>query len=169
MSEKEKVSESQLKFLFDYTKFHIGMYTTLMGAVVAFLKFNAKFTAAGEPWWLRLCLVITLLCFLGAGVCGGAIASNIPDNSGLQTFRGLCGEKAYGPWNQRLAVSSLGSQRARLFGGRHLCRGRQHRCFGVSTLLSVRRFRRGREISVRRAYWPMLGIRRVSFVAWVPE
>jgi hypothetical protein len=77
--EKERMSEGQLKFLFDYTKFHIGMYTTLIGAVIAFLKFTPGFTPGGEPWWLRLCLVVTLFCFLGAGACGGAIASNIPD------------------------------------------------------------------------------------------
>lgn len=77
-SEAERMSDTQLKYLFDYTKFHIGMYTTLTGAVLAFLKFNPKFIAGGEPW-LRVCLIVTLFSFLGAGACGGAIASNIPD------------------------------------------------------------------------------------------
>jgi hypothetical protein len=83
---KETMSDRQLKFLFDYTKFHIGLYTTLMGAVVAFLKFTHGLSEGEQPWWLRLCLVVTLFCFLGAGACGGAIASNIPDCKRSEDF-----------------------------------------------------------------------------------
>lgn len=45
---KQKMTEKQLKYSFAYTKFHIGMYTTSIGAVIAFLKFNPKLVAGGE-------------------------------------------------------------------------------------------------------------------------
>jgi hypothetical protein len=61
------------------------MCTTLTGAVLALLKLNPTFLAGGAHW-LRWCLLITLLCFLGAGACGGAIASNIPDCKPSEDF-----------------------------------------------------------------------------------
>jgi hypothetical protein len=83
------MNDSQLKNLFDYTKFHIGMYTTLTSALLAVLRFNQS-----SAQWLRICIVISLFCFLVAGACGGAIASNIPnfktfadfEKDGLEVF-----------------------------------------------------------------------------------
>lgn len=72
----------KLKLLFDYTKFHIGLYTTvatIFGGLYAAggripLTFNSS---------LLLCSVI-FLCI--AGWAGGTIASSIPGYSSYTTF-----------------------------------------------------------------------------------
>jgi hypothetical protein len=37
--EEGQMMDEQLKSVYDYTKFHIGLYTTLITAVIAFRKF----------------------------------------------------------------------------------------------------------------------------------
>ncbi len=72
----------QLKLLFDYTKFHIGLYTTvatIFGGLVSAsdkvpFKFNPKL------------LFASVICICIAGVAGGTIASSIPGYSGYTTF-----------------------------------------------------------------------------------
>ncbi len=64
----------QLKLLFDYTKFHIGLYTTLVTLLIAFIKLGP-----GEPDLLQqISIALTVLLFVLAGACGGVVASNIP-------------------------------------------------------------------------------------------
>jgi hypothetical protein len=66
---------TQLKFLMDYTIFHIGAYITLSTLLVALLGLEGfKQRAMGMKYFLLL----TLVCFMLAGICGGIVASNIP-------------------------------------------------------------------------------------------
>jgi hypothetical protein len=60
----------QLKLLFDYTKFHIGIYATLITTLVA----AREYCPGRTPTFLRW----TLAAFLIAGAAGGVVASNIP-------------------------------------------------------------------------------------------
>jgi len=62
-------TDPRLKMLFDYTLFHVGLYTTLISALFALMTLGH----AHEDF-----LKITVACFLIAGAAGGAIASNIP-------------------------------------------------------------------------------------------
>lgn len=67
--------DEQLKHLYDYTKFHIGMYMTLIIGIVGIFTNETIFTAYIEvmPW-----IGFSLFFFLLAGMCGGLIASSIP-------------------------------------------------------------------------------------------
>jgi len=75
----------KLKLLFEYTKFHIGLYATLIGVCMALAKFGHKVDAVvlnKARFWLGF----TAVCFLGAGAAGGAIASNIADRTPDEFF-----------------------------------------------------------------------------------
>lgn len=59
-----------IRTLFDYTVFHIGIYISLSAAIMA----------ANVFWKRSDCHLKTVLCLLVlAGMCGGGIASNIPE------------------------------------------------------------------------------------------
>jgi hypothetical protein len=67
--------DPQLKMLFDYTLFHIGLYTTLVTVLFGLLTFgheHKRVTPSVGP------LKWTVVFFLCAGLAGGAIGSNIP-------------------------------------------------------------------------------------------
>jgi hypothetical protein len=72
----------QLKLLFDYTKFHIGLYTTVGtifgGLIAASDKIQIKF----HPQWL----FASVICICIAGAAGGTIASSIPGYGGYDDF-----------------------------------------------------------------------------------
>jgi hypothetical protein len=70
----------QLKLLFDYTKFHIGLYATLVTGTIAV----ATFTKTGQAFGTLLKLMVG--CFLLAGLAGGVVASHIPHVSNFETF-----------------------------------------------------------------------------------
>ena len=74
----------QLKLLFDYTKFHIGLYTTVAtifgGLVAASDKVPFKFYPP--------LLLVSVVCICVAGIAGGTIASSIPGYSGYKKFWG---------------------------------------------------------------------------------
>lgn len=80
------MEDKQLNNLFDYTKFHIGLYTTLVSGLFAIIAY-----AASDPvlkvslplWRIRIVAVLILL----AGAAAGAIASNIPEHSTFESFR----------------------------------------------------------------------------------
>ena len=68
--------DDQLKHLFEYTKFHIGMYTTLVAAIIGvFATDSLKADAYGTmiPF-----LEWSIALFLVAGMFGGLVASSIP-------------------------------------------------------------------------------------------
>jgi hypothetical protein len=72
----------------DYTKFHIGMYTTIFSALVAFLQYK-------DPvFWVRGCLGFAIVCFMTAGAAGGVIGSNIPNYESMDDFK----KADIGPW-----------------------------------------------------------------------
>lgn len=73
----------QLKLLFDYTKFHIGVYATLVSLLIGFISLGP---ASLHPIQ-HLCLAATTVAFVLAGACGGVVASNIPNLSGMEDFR----------------------------------------------------------------------------------
>jgi hypothetical protein len=76
--------DDQLKQLFDYTKFHIGMYTTLLAAIVGlFTNSHAK----SQYLHMLPYVKITALCFVVAGMAGGLVASSIAYFSTFSSFK----------------------------------------------------------------------------------
>jgi len=73
-----KLELEQLKLLFDYTKFHIGLYATLITALVA----AREYWPARTPEFLKM----TLAAFIVAGAAGGVVASNIPAYQSYSIF-----------------------------------------------------------------------------------
>ena len=72
-------SDNQLNHLFDYTKFHIGVYMTLIGILLA-VEVKDQLPGGG---CLDVIIMLTIGCYMLAGAAGGAIISNIP---GYQSF-----------------------------------------------------------------------------------
>ena len=70
-----------LKLLMDYTKFHIGLYFTLFGAAVTAIEKNL-FLQSTWPY-----LRVAALLFVLAEMCGGVIASSIPDAKSFADFQ----------------------------------------------------------------------------------
>jgi hypothetical protein len=83
--------DERLKQLFDYTKFHIGMYTTLIGAIIAVFGNKDWALSYGTllPWALFSVMALTL-----AGIFGGLVASSIPYYRTFQEFT----DARLGPW-----------------------------------------------------------------------
>jgi uncharacterized membrane protein len=85
-----KQSPEQLKLLMDYTIFHIGLYLTVMGVVLAYVKTSYfKFERSEKIW-----VVAVTVCLAAAGLSGGVIAGNIPYSPDFQTFS----QKWIGPY-----------------------------------------------------------------------
>jgi hypothetical protein len=93
-----------LELLYDYTKFHIGVYLTMASAFVtiASLKKGDTFLLDIRKWPFRL----AVLCFMTAGVAGGVIVSTITQCYGYpeSTIPERCASTAdflshhLGPW-----------------------------------------------------------------------
>lgn len=64
--------DSQLRLLYDYTLFHIGVYITLATGILAALKYKTT-------QWRDLFYIPALIYFALAGSSGGIICSHIPD------------------------------------------------------------------------------------------
>ena len=68
--------DARLDRLFDYTKFHIGIYITSAGALLA--AYGSKDT----PFFINnlgkhpCIMVLSILCMIVAGIAGGIIASS---------------------------------------------------------------------------------------------
>ena len=65
--------DDRLKQLYDYTKFHIGIYLTLTTGILAILKFAHVDNVADVKGWLLIAIIFLVF----AGIGGGAVASNI--------------------------------------------------------------------------------------------
>lgn len=92
--------DDQLKQLFDYTKFHIGMYTTLIAAIIGVFAndmLKAKYTRL-VPY-----IKFTIVMFLIAGAAGGLVASSIPFFTKFEEFR----TAKLGPWGLELIPSII--------------------------------------------------------------
>jgi hypothetical protein len=82
MSDVDKEFE-QLKLLFDYTKFHIGLYAsiaTIFGTLIAADKTHLEFKFNSG------CLFASIVFVCVAGLAGGMIASSIPGYSNYSKF-----------------------------------------------------------------------------------
>lgn len=81
----------QLKLLMEYTKFHIGMYTTLCTVLISILGleiFKAR-AVTFQPY-----LFVTLAFFVLAGAFGGLVGSSIPLFKDFDEFK----KARLGPW-----------------------------------------------------------------------
>ena len=80
----EKVSdEHRLKMLMDYTKFHIGFYAVIITTLLALSQIGE---AKVIPEFYRSPILISLVLVLVAGVCGGIIAGNLPEQTSFDQF-----------------------------------------------------------------------------------
>ncbi len=87
--------DDQLKQLFDYTKFHIGMYTTLIAGIIGLFSIGAlKDQYKGMFPYIQGSIIL----FLIAGAAGGLIASSIPFFTRFDDFRSA----RLGPWSMKL-------------------------------------------------------------------
>jgi hypothetical protein len=104
----------QVKTLFDYTKFHIGVYLSLGTLLVA--------AAAGKmPINFRHWLVWLAVLFIGlAGFAGGMIASTLPQCDSLKSFE----EMVIGPGDRQW----LPGKSWTIF---------EHRCFWIGIILGA--------------------------------
>ena len=80
----------RLKLLFDYTKFHIGLYATLAAALITLLNgtFLGSFRPEKCPMWTAIFLIAL------AGLAGGVIASTVPQRNGADELY----KRKAGPW-----------------------------------------------------------------------
>jgi hypothetical protein len=80
---------AQIKLLFEYTKFHIGLYASLIAALVGLMKLGGQQIPDGLLRYLQ----VTLVCFVIAGAAGGVIASTISVD-----YMALVRQDAIGPF-----------------------------------------------------------------------
>jgi hypothetical protein len=87
------VEDRRLERLYDYTKFHIGIYLSAGGVIVTLL-------GSDKAAWLISCLVgnrnllwASLIFVLLAGIAGGVIASSLASSENFTDFW----EKPQGP------------------------------------------------------------------------
>ena len=87
--------DEQLKTLFDYTKFHIGMYTALIAGIVGIFSVDSTKTLflSMIPF-----LCVSAFLFLLSGMAAGLIASSSPY---YKTFDAFMNAKI-GPWNKTI-------------------------------------------------------------------
>lgn len=84
MSDKD---DKKLERLYDYTKFHIGIYLSFAGGIAGLL-------GSQEAGWFLSCLVksntfplyLSLAFMVLAGVCGGIVASSTVECSTFEEF-----------------------------------------------------------------------------------
>jgi len=109
--------DDQLKQLYDYTKFHIGMYTTLITAIIAvFANDSLKSSYSNFVPFIG----ITVFCFIVAGLFGGLVASSIPFYTSFQDFS----NSRLGPWKWKWFSSII-------------CTHLEHSAFWLGCLVAV--------------------------------
>ena len=91
-TEKSGAMDDQLKQMFDYTKFHIGMYTTLIAAIIGVFSNEVLEKNYSE---MMPYVKVSIVCFCIAGMAGGLIASSIPFYRRFDDFK--CAR--LGPWS----------------------------------------------------------------------
>lgn len=100
----------------EYTKFHIGLYITLFGAALAYVKSKDFTHTPTEISFVKWAMV----CFVVAGLAGGIIAGNIPYHKTFDDFK----VKWIGPYKWELMPFEV-------------CAGIEHTVFWVGVLLIV--------------------------------
>lgn len=76
--------DDQLKHLYDYTKFHIGMYTTLLAGIIGLFATDSLNSEVYDH--MISYLKYSVLLFFIAGMFGGLVASSIPFFSTFESF-----------------------------------------------------------------------------------
>jgi MFS family permease len=72
----------QLKLLLEYTKFHIGLYSTIAGVLVAALA-----TKHAETWKVRRWAIgLAVLAIVLAGLAGGIVAASLVSMTNTANF-----------------------------------------------------------------------------------
>ena len=103
MTEEEKIEataalaarQKGLELLFDYTKFHIGLYLTLTASYIAVAAANID----KKPILTLRCSFLfwaAVVAFMIAGLAGGVIASSITQTEARSTEAFL--KSKIGPW-----------------------------------------------------------------------
>ena len=91
--------QKSLDRLFDYTKFHIGLYLTLTASYVAVASVKGQdsklLLELAQTWFWA-----AILCFMFAGLAGGIIASSLTQTAARSTASFLAEE--IGPWSLKL-------------------------------------------------------------------
>ncbi|HRF13927.1 MAG: hypothetical protein ABTS16_23275 [Candidatus Accumulibacter phosphatis] len=91
-----------LEMLYDYTKFHIGVYLTLTASYITVASVKVV-DHRGQPFeFLKTehhLVGLAVLCFLLAGFAGGVIVSSITQFAGGSSKDFL--ETQIGPWNAK--------------------------------------------------------------------
>ncbi len=89
----------KLELLYDYTKFHIGLYLILASAYITLA--TSKIGRKDALPILQPALVwIAVALFMVAGIAGGVIASGIPQSRSNSADEFL--KEKIGPWNTAL-------------------------------------------------------------------
>lgn len=98
--------DRRLDKLYDYTKWHIGIYLSATGALTAGLSYLARHSNPGSPIplgehpWL---LVVSILSMLSAGMCGGIVASSCTESRNYdELWNGM-----QGPYNWKLCSGRI--------------------------------------------------------------
>lgn len=108
------MEDKRLERLYDYTKWHLGIYLSVAGALTAavgYLAENAKAQALA-PYIDKPMLLISAVFFMfGAGACGGIVASSC---TGCTTYEELWSQK-HGPFGSRLLLGQHWASMEHLF------------------------------------------------------
>jgi hypothetical protein len=118
------MEDQQLSTLFDYTKFHIGLYATLISGLFGVIAYANEHRTHVLKHLLRFAKPISGL-ILVAGAAGGAIASNIAEYKDFNSFSS--------------ASLSLFGVRCRLFNY-HFLAHLEHAAFWFAVLLGAYAF-----------------------------
>ena len=74
------MQDNRLENLLTYTTFHIGVYVSLVTALIGAGIFNEDL---GNSYIIRY----TVACIFFAGMCGGIIGTNIPKYKSYRSYR----------------------------------------------------------------------------------
>jgi len=67
----------KIEMVYDYAKFHIGLYASVIAASIAIGKIQGGETSPGSL--LKVASMVGVGCVLAAGACGAMVAVNTPD------------------------------------------------------------------------------------------
>lgn len=85
------MEDKQLERLYDYTKFHVGIYLSAAGGLAALIttlasgKLEQNFLSkiVGHPW----ALAVAFILMVGAGAAGGIVATSTIESKTYEEFR----------------------------------------------------------------------------------